>query len=115
MTVKVTGEVTAYRCRRHPPARGARCNADVRMGRPLREPERDGLAHFLTARYRLFTVVAGKLVAAEVEHPEWPLHRAEVRSLDQNLLPAAGLPAPDEDPLVHASPGVPVRVGMWHP
>lgn len=27
---------------------------------------------------------------------------------------APGLPAPAEAPLAHASPGVTVRVGMWH-
>jgi hypothetical protein len=37
-----------------------------------------------------------------------------VLSLNQNLLSAAGLPAPAGDPLAHASPGVPVRIGMWH-
>ncbi|GAB3981323.1 hypothetical protein GCM10027615_61640 [Plantactinospora veratri] len=56
----------------------------------------------------------GRLVAAEAEHVEWPLHRAELLRLDQDLLPAAGLPPPDREPLLHASVGVPVRVGMWH-
>jgi uncharacterized protein len=116
MAVRIDGDRVSYRCRRRGPGRhGARCDADVEFGPPLDEAERDALAHFLTARYRLFTVVAGRLVAAEVEHPEWPLHGAQVRRLDQDLLPAAGLPAPDARPLVHASPGVPVRVGMWHP
>ncbi|MEE6310864.1 DUF2071 domain-containing protein [Plantactinospora veratri] len=115
MTVRRADDRISYRCaRRWPGPRGARCDADVRLGPPLAERERDELAHFLTARYRLFSVVLGRLVAAEAEHVEWPLHRAELLRLDQDLLPAAGLPPPDREPLLHASVGVPVRVGMWH-
>ena len=116
MTVHLAPDRIAYRCRRRlPPPRGARCAADVVLGAPLAEAERDELANFLTARFRLFSVIAGRLVAAEAEHPDWPLRRAELCHLDQNLVQSAGLPAPVGDPLVHASPGVPVRVGMWHP
>ncbi|MFE9655926.1 YqjF family protein [Micromonospora sp. NPDC006431] len=115
MAVRVSGTRVAYRCaRRQPGPRRLRCDADVRLGPPLREVERDELAHFLTARYRLFTVIAGGLAAAEVEHPEWPLRRVELLRLDQNLLTGAGLPAPAGEPILHASRGVPVRVGRWH-
>ena len=114
ISVRAPGERISYRCRRRWPAGGARCGAQVQMGPPLAEAERDELAHFLTARYRLFTVIAGKLAAAEVEHHDWPLHRATVLHLDQNLLQRAGLPAPAGDPLAHSSPGVAVRIGLWH-
>jgi uncharacterized protein YqjF (DUF2071 family) len=116
MAVRAAGQHIAYRCRRRlPPRDTARCDADVIMGAPLAEPARDELAHFLTARFRLFTIIAGKLAAADAEHPDWPLHHAELRHLDQNLLQRAGLPPPAGEPLMHASPGVAVRVGMWHP
>jgi uncharacterized protein YqjF (DUF2071 family) len=115
MAVQVAGNRITYRCRRRvPPPTAARCDADVALGAPLEESERDERAHFLTARFRLFTVVAGRLAAAEAEHPDWPLHHAELRHLDQDLIQRAGLPPPTGDPLVHASPGVPVRIGMWH-
>ncbi|MEU6021831.1 DUF2071 domain-containing protein [Micromonospora sp. NPDC047134] len=115
MTVRRSEDVISYRCsRRWPAPRGARCDVDVRLGPALNERELDEQAYFLTARYRLFSVVLGRLVAAEAEHVDWPLHRAELLHLDQDLLPAAGLPAPDGQPLLHASPGVPVRLGMWH-
>ena len=113
MTVRVAGDRVTYRCRRLWPGAGARCDADVEMGPPLAEAERDELAHFLTARYRLFTVVAGRLAAAEAEHREWPLCHARIRHLDQDLVQRAGLPAPGEPSTVHASPGVPTRIGMW--
>src|SRR5690606_21892448 len=77
--------------------------------------ERDELTYFLTARFRLFSKLAGQPVTAEVEHPPWPLHHGEVLELDQSLLRAAGLPEPGHDPLVHVSPGVPTRIGMWRP
>lgn len=111
--VESAGNRIGYRCRRRR-AGNARCDAEVELGAPLAETERDELAEFLTARYRLFAVVAGRLAAAEAEHPRWPLRHAAVLGLDQNLLAAAGLPAPAGDPLAHASPGVAVRIGMWH-
>ncbi|TDD50867.1 DUF2071 domain-containing protein [Nonomuraea terrae] len=114
MSVEAGDGNLRYRCRRRLPGPGgARCDADVERGEPLAESERDELAHFLTARYRLFTLVAGRPASAQVEHPDWPLHHARLITLEQDLVQAAGLPAPDGRAVVHASPGVPVRVGMW--
>jgi len=114
MAVRVSDGRLGYRSRRRLPLRRARCHAEVALGAPLDEPARDQLAHFLTARFRLFTVIAGRLAAAEAEHDDWPLHHGELRRLDQNLVQSAGLPPPIGSPLVHASAGVPVRIGMWH-
>ncbi|MDP9862045.1 MULTISPECIES: YqjF family protein [Streptosporangium] len=115
MSVRVEGGRRVYRCRRRRPggSAGARCDADVEWGAPLADSERDGLTDFLTERYRLFTVIGGGLAHAEVEHRPWPLRRARLTHLDQGLLQAGGLTAPDHDPILHASPGVRVRVGMW--
>ncbi|MFE3451307.1 YqjF family protein [Nonomuraea sp. NPDC059194] len=112
MTVDADDALVRYRCRRQwPEPSGVRCDVDVE---PSTEPiEEEELAHFLTARFRLFTLIADRVAAAEVEHPPWPLRRARLLRLDQNLVEAGGLPAPDHDPVLHASPGVPVRVGMW--
>src|SRR5947199_182823 len=65
---------------------------------------------FLTARFRLYSLILGKLAYADVDHPPWPLESAEVISVDQTLTQAAGLPRPEGPPLVHYSPGVHVRV-----
>src|SRR6266536_1006670 len=81
----------AYRSRRRwPGPAGARCDADMELGAPFAAAELGPLDHFLTARYRLWTVVAGRLAAA------------------------AGLPPPEGMPVVHASDGVRVRIGVWH-
>jgi uncharacterized protein len=77
------------------------------MGPPQVRAGPGELACFLTVRYCLFTVIASRLAAAEAEHRPWPLRRAEVLCLDQDMLQRARLPA-------HALPGMPVRIGMWH-
>ena len=69
------------------------------------------LDHFLTARFRLFTVLRGKLRFAPVEHPPWPLARAQVLQFRESLLEAAGLPRPAGEPLAHYSEDLLVRVG----
>lgn len=109
MSVRVDGDKITYRCRRHGRA-GNRGDADVEVGEPVVP---DDLTDFLTERYRLFTVVAGRLATAEVEHPRWPLRQARVTGLAQDRVQAGGLPAPGE-PIAHTSAGVRVRVGMWH-
>jgi uncharacterized protein YqjF (DUF2071 family) len=116
MAVEVVGPRLVYRCRRRwPGPTGARCDASVRAGAPLTDADLGPLDHFLTARFRLYSQLAGRMVAANAQHPPWPLRRAELEHLDQDLIQAAGLPAPDHDPLVHASTGVTVRIGMWRP
>jgi uncharacterized protein len=109
MSVRRDGRRLRYRSRRHWPG-GARCVADVERGAAVEE---DALASFLTARFRLFTKVAGRPASAVIEHAPWPLRRAGLTALEQDLLQAGGLPAPDGDPVLHASTGVRVRVGMW--
>jgi uncharacterized protein len=116
MSVDGTDTMQVYRSRRRwPGPDGARCDATVRIGPPLAATEPGPLDHFLTARYRLYSSLAGQLIAANAEHAPWPLHQAQVTHLNQNLLQAAHLPAPDHEPVAHASPGVTVRIGIWRP
>lgn len=116
MSVGRRGDELTYRARRSwPGSTGARCDARVRLGDPYRDQELTPFDHFLTARYRLYSRFAGRLVTTDAPHPPWPLRRAEVLALRQDLVPAAGLPAPGGDPVVHASDGVRVRIGAWRP
>jgi uncharacterized protein YqjF (DUF2071 family) len=81
------------------------------VGAPYQNAELGDRDHFLTARWVLFSVLAGRQFFARAEHPPWPLHRAEALTVDDGLIAAAGLPAPRGGPLVHYSPGVDVRIG----
>jgi uncharacterized protein len=112
---RADGQVTYRAQRRWPGPTGARCDARVELGEAWGGRELTTLDHFLTARYRLYSTLAGRLVAADAEHPPWSLRRVAVRQLRQDLVQAAGLPAPDHDPVLHASDGVHVRIGAWRP
>jgi uncharacterized protein YqjF (DUF2071 family) len=105
-------DVVYHGRRRWPGPAGAGYHAQVRMGPAIPDNELGPLDHFLTARYRLYTVFADRLVAVDAEHRPWPLHRAHLVKLNQDLFQTVGLPAPDGEPLLHASPGVQVRIGV---
>ena len=116
MAVRLGGGEIAYRGRRRwPGPRGAGYRVRVEPGEPFDLVELGPLDHFLTARHVLYTVIAGRLAYAHAEHPPWPLARARLLELDQELVQAAGLPAPEGAPLPHFSPGVDVRIGAWKP
>jgi uncharacterized protein YqjF (DUF2071 family) len=74
-----------------------------------------GLDHWLTGRWRAYSGVAGQLVTVPVQHQPWPLWDASLVNLEQPLLTAAGLPEPEDAPLLQYSPGVDVRLGTPHP
>jgi hypothetical protein len=80
----------------------------VRRGSPIQANEQ---ARFLTARFRLYTKLAGRLAFAQVEHAPWPLESATLLNLDQDIIERCHLPAAAGDPLVHFSPDVSVRIG----
>ena len=95
--------------RRWPGPRGAGGSQQVRIGARL---EPDELAHFLTARWGLFSRwYAGRTAWAPVDHEPWTLHSAELLSLSDDLITTAGLPKPVGTPHVMWSPGVSVAIG----
>ncbi|MEU4932268.1 DUF2071 domain-containing protein [Streptomyces yokosukanensis] len=112
MAVRSDGDTVTYTSsRRWPGGRGgARSRVVVRPGERIDEPTE--LEHFLTARWGMHNPFAGGAAYLPNQHPRWPLHRAELITCEENLLTAAGLPAPGTAPAsVLYSPGVPVRLG----
>ncbi|MGN6679295.1 MAG: YqjF family protein [Streptosporangiaceae bacterium] len=116
MQLTENGDQVSYRCRRKLPGpRWATSVVSIDIGDRYQDAELEARDHFLTARWILFTTLYGKPTLARASHPPWPLHRAQVRELDDRLIAAAGLPAPQAEPLVHYSPGVDVAIGRPEP
>ncbi|MFD0525077.1 YqjF family protein [Paractinoplanes durhamensis] len=111
MRLKRDGEILTYTSkRRWPGPRGASSSLTVRIGEEIPEPT--PLEHFLTARWGLHTHAWGRTIHLPNEHPRWPLRRAELIDLDDDLISAAGLPTPTGPPIsVLYSPGVAVTFG----
>jgi uncharacterized protein YqjF (DUF2071 family) len=83
----------------------------VKPGPRFAVEELDERDHFLTARFRLYTLRGGRIGWAQIEHQPWPLARATVLTLNQNVIDAAGLPTPEGPPLVHYSADIDVKIG----
>jgi uncharacterized protein len=115
MRLTRTGDDLTYTSRRRwPSTPPATSEMTVRIGPPLTEPT--PLDLFLTARWGLHTTAWGRTRHLANEHPPWPLHRAELLSLSDTLITAAGLPQPTSPPVsVLYSPGVAVSFGKTTP
>lgn len=117
MQVSLVGPVITYRSRRWWPGPfGASLDAAIEIGEPFEEHELSDRDHWLTGRWILSSVSGRKRIRhAFADHPPWALHHARVLHVDDGLLAAAGLPpADDPEPVVHYSPGVPVRISRPH-
>ncbi len=69
------------------------------------------LEHFLVERYFLYAIdESRRLHRAQVHHQPYPLQRAEVHQLDENLVAAAGIERPQAPPLGHYAREVNVKV-----
>nr|WSY57433.1 DUF2071 domain-containing protein [Streptomyces sp. NBC_00886] len=100
--------VTYTSSRRRPGPRSARSSLSIRIREQVEVPTE--LEHFLTARWGMHSAFFGRSLYLPNAHPRWPLHRAELLHCEENLVAAAGLPAPVGAPVsVLYSPGVPVR------
>lgn len=103
------GEISYSAARRWPGPGGAGGQLRVRIGEPIAEPS--PLEHFLTARWGLHWDGYGRTRYLPNTHPRWPLHRAELLHLSDNLVQAAGVEVAGAPVSVLYSPGVPVRFG----
>ncbi|NIR41138.1 MAG: DUF2071 domain-containing protein [Actinobacteria bacterium] len=116
MTVERRGDRIRYEGRRRwPRPRGVGSVVEIEVGERIPDQDVTDREHFLTAAWGLYSSFARRLIWAPVDHPRWPLHRAELVELRQDLVEAAGLPTPAGEPLVHWSPGVRVRVARPRP
>jgi uncharacterized protein YqjF (DUF2071 family) len=107
-----TGTELSYTCsRRWPGPYGTSSTVRVRVGEPV---EAGPLEHFVTARWGLHLADrAGRTRYWPNGHPRWSLHAAELLTLDDGLLDAAGFPglaARPPDSVLY-SPGVDVVFG----
>jgi uncharacterized protein YqjF (DUF2071 family) len=103
-------DVFTYTCRRRAGGPAATNRIAVRAGTPIPKPT--PTEHFITARWGLHVSTYGHTRYVPNVHPQWTLHRAELLELDDELVAATGLPAPDTAPVsVLYAPGVPVRFG----
>jgi len=106
------GAQLAYGCQRlWPGPRPVTSRVRVEAGGRFGPGELDERDHFLTARWMLFSSAGGRPRFARAQHEPWPLYRARVLAVDDQLVTAAGLPPPRGEPLAHYSPGVDVRIG----
>lgn len=105
----VDGDVLRSRVARRWPTR-AHSETVVRIGERIEQA--DDLAVFLSTRWGLYSRgPRGGLMYAPVDHEPWPLHRATLESIDQNIVGASGLSGPSGEAHVMFSPGVSVRIG----
>ncbi|GIF26217.1 uncharacterized protein YqjF (DUF2071 family) [Actinoplanes tereljensis] len=112
MRLRKDGDVIAYTSqRRWPRPRGTSSTLTVRIGDEIAEPT--ALEHFVTARWGLHTNAWGRTIHLPNEHSRWPLRRATLLDLDDELIAATGLPTPQGPPAsVLYSPGVKVNFGQ---
>jgi uncharacterized protein YqjF (DUF2071 family) len=109
MRIDRDGDRLRYRSTRRTAARTGH-DIEVVAGEEIPLEGRSELDNHLTARFALWNSNRGLLMRTNAEHPPWPLRQATAPRVTQDLLQAAGLPAPDGDPLAHFSEGVDVRI-----
>jgi uncharacterized protein YqjF (DUF2071 family) len=111
MCHQMSGDVHTYEARSRRVGERADSRVVVRAGARRRSTVLD---EFLTARWGLHVRWWGRTLYIPNRHETWPLHDAEVLSLDDGLLAAAGLPDLATRPPDHVafSPGVRTRFGF---
>lgn len=113
MSIDREGDRVVYRARRRArQPRDVGHQLTVVPGGEL--PEVGEFEHYLTARFTLWNVVAGQLMRTQADHPRWRLRAATIVDSRDDLVAAAGLPAPVGEPIVHYSDGTDVRIGAPH-
>lgn len=91
---------------------GARplCHVRYEVGEPLGPATPGTLEHFLIERYLLHVQRGPTRWTVQVHHRPYPLRRARLLLLQDELVSAAGIPPPVGLPLVHYAAGVDVAI-----
>jgi uncharacterized protein len=111
MDMAIDGDEVRYASRRRwPGPKPADFEAHYRIGAHLGPAAPGTFEHFLAERYLLFATAGEGLVMGQVHHRPYPLQQAEVLSVSETLVAAAGLPAPEGAPHALYCPGVDVDV-----
>lgn len=108
MSVRRMGTRVEYTSRRRWPDRGLRSRLEVEIREPV---EPTDLEQWLTARWGAHTRVAGRTLWVPNQHSAWPLHRADIVHLDDDLLSASGVRAVGPPLRALWSPGVRTQFG----
>ncbi len=105
------GDVVTYASDRHYPGpTPAKLALRYVIGEAIGEAQSGTFEHFLAERYVLYARGERGLRLGRVHHHPYPLHRATVEHVEESMVVAAGLPAPDGAPHILYSPGVDVDV-----
>ncbi len=108
MSVRPSDRLIEYRSDRYRLFGQGHTNIAIEPGGPMQPQDLD---NFLTARFRLYTVAGKRLGFADIEHAPWPLQRARLVKLEQDLIEHSSVPRPEGEPVVHYSRNVDVRIG----
>ena len=112
MTIGRDANEVTYASRRRWPQASRRASATVRV-RVGANTEPTALETWLTSRWGLHTSVAGRTIWVPNEHGPWPLHEAELLSLDADLVASCGIDVTAGEMLRPLwSPGVRTRFGL---
>ena len=109
MSSKEVAGIQHYTCQRKGRERPGMDLAYKRL-EPMGRSEPGSPEFFFLERYLLFVRRRGALHRGQVAHGPYPVHRAELLSLREDLVAAAGLQVEGPPRWAHASPGVDVEI-----
>jgi uncharacterized protein YqjF (DUF2071 family) len=110
MNMHQRGDLVEYAAERRTHSR-PRLAVSYELGEPLGASAPGTLEHFLIERYLLHVQRGSSLWTVQVHHAPYPLQRAQVLDLHDELIAADGLPEPiGPPPLVHYAAGVDAEI-----
>lgn len=116
LRLETAGGVVVYNARLRRPRRSrVTSEVAVEVGAPISPDELGLVDRSLTARSRVYARRRGSLHAIDAVHEPWRLNRAKVLQLEDGLVAATGLGAPEHPPVAHYCGGMEARIGRREP